>query len=192
MELSTFLEIVIAVIGAVIITLIASWIANKLSKNSNIGCSVGIIGGIIIFIVLNIISTNIIEVYDNNGKLDYKKRDYLGEFEQDLPNGEKIKLKKGDRYIVNKSDEILIFYPEYYGDSYSSTSNDNPTIIAPQSIVNIKNFPNYYFEPAPSSIRSKSKSETKWVLESFKEYGNREGYDLNDLNLDLEEINNLQ
>ena len=191
MELSVFLEIVFSIIGAIIVTLIASWIVNKFSKGSNIGCSIGMFSGIIIFVLLNVFSASIIEVYDNEGKLDYKKRDYLGSYDYELPEGEKINLKRGDLYIVNKSQEILAYYPEYYGNSYNYYSGDDGTLIAPNSVVSIEHAPDYYFKPAPSSIRTKSKSETKWVLESLEDVAKREGYDLNDLEIDIDEINRI-
>lgn len=182
MELSTFLKIIIAIIGASIISFITLYVAKKFSKGWSPDGGVWLFSGILIYFSFNIFSVKIIEVYDNNGKLDYKEREYLGSYDYELPDGKKINLKRGDKYIINKADEMLVYYSEHYARSYTTHYNTDLKLIPECSVVNIENIPDCYFHPAPSKVQSKSSSKTIWVLESYKDFSNRRENDLNDLN----------
>lgn len=142
------------------------------------GCGLMFPIAIVAFIALQLVVPDVTVITGYGNKLSHENKSMLTSIK--TPSGQSTSVSLCDNYIANFSDETLIYYPAYYGpaDKANSVTEEEPVIIEPNSVVRIKEKPDYYFSPADKQISSKSNSvEVRWVLESLRSVANREGYE---------------
>lgn len=178
MEITVLGKLLIAVLIAAIIGIIAGLIVRR-GNDAKVGLGCGLMFPIAIamFIVFQLILPDVVVITNTNGQLLHDTKSVVLSIQ--TPTGQKAKLSLSDKYIANFSDETLILYPEYYGpaNKANSVSAEDPVIIEPNTVIRVKDIPDYYFTPAATQISSKSNSvEVRWVLETLQSVADREGF----------------
>lgn len=179
MEITIMGKLLIAVLIAAIIGLIAGLIVKR-GNDAKVGLGCGLMYpiAIVIFIILQLILPDVIIVSNVNGRLSHDTKSLISSIK--LPGGQSARLSLCNKYLANFSDETLVFYPEYYGpaNKASSVSVEEPIIIEPNTVILVKDIPDYYFTPAATQISSNSNNvEVRWVLETLQSVAEREGFD---------------
>uniref|UniRef100_UPI003FF10486 hypothetical protein n=1 Tax=Candidatus Limisoma sp. TaxID=3076476 RepID=UPI003FF10486 len=181
MEITLVGKLLIAVLIAAIIGIIAGLIVRR-GNDAKVGFGCGLMFPIAlaVFITLQVILPDVVVVSNVNGQLSHDTKTLISSIE--MPSGQSSQLSLCNKYIANFSDETLILYPEYYGPANKAKSDDSiiddPIIIESNTVVCIKETPDYYFSPAAAQISSKSNSvEVRWVLETLRSVAEREEFD---------------
>lgn len=97
----------------------------------------------------------------------YEDKSFWGDPSYTMPNGEEITLyglKRGRKYIVNTTDDILVIYPVVYGekgDSYEWQEDDVQFIGSGSYDAAVHN-PDFYFSSPESISVQKNIFESLW------------------------------
>lgn len=167
MEITLLTKLILSVILAVVIGGMAGFIVKR-GNDAKVGLGCGLMFPIAIgvFVILQIIIPDVVVVTYSNGECKYCEKTIFGSIK--TSTGHSFKLSLCGQYIANLSNESLICYQTFYGtDNYYNTlKEEEPIIIAPNSVLNVEKLPDYYFSLPPDQISSKSSGwETKWVLD---------------------------
>lgn len=118
--------------------------------------------GVAIFVYISVINDAVV-VYTID-KPSYHKSEVV--FDSSFRYGGKVYgLNEGGRYVLNVSDDVLIFYPQAYGNI--NTDDDEVVVIEGGEFAAICNSPDYYFgdEPSSISVDSHKRGEIRYCLD---------------------------
>jgi len=156
------------VAGLLVVVIFAEWTLWKIGKlfsinvNDKIETLLFLVPiGVAIFIYLSVVD-NAIVVYTIS-QPSYHKSEIV--FDSSFRhNGKMYKVNEGGRYVLNTSDDMLIFYPQAYGNI--NTDDDEIVVIAGGEFASICSSPDYYFgnEPSSISIDSSQGGEVRYCL----------------------------
>ncbi|MCM1139977.1 MAG: hypothetical protein NC453_15535 [Muribaculum sp.] len=156
---------------AAILSAILSFVITKFTKRlKGIGC-VSFIGLTFVFsFVLAFTLPKVVIIDKESNDFTHKSRYALFSY-----NGRHVSFC--DTYMDNKTADILIVYPVWYGNAETQTRDldDEPTVIEANSFVEINREPDNYFY-IPSSIYTKKtkKAKCKWCVEPLDKVLGRE------------------